>query len=249
MLILSKQFLLRILGTVIAMVGCKSLSLDRYQSTLTPHQIGSFIIWYIVDGRTAGVIVFLWLWIFLAFYVVLKIPKLIVVGLLSLVTAILIIGYELEVEVLGREQIESNGQPAYPVYLLAPYRLATVTGGLALAFIWTIFPYPISESTELRKDIGASLYLMANFYSILHETVKARLNQTAGHQETKGTRAYHLEKARLKVFTKLVLLTTTLKANSAFSKFQITLGGQFPREEYEGYVHQCLVSTQRMLSS
>jgi hypothetical protein len=122
------------------------------------------------------------------------------------------------------------------VYLLAPYRLATVTGGLALAFIWTIFPYPISESTELRKDLGASLYLMANFYSVLHETVKSRLQGNAGHPETKGTRAYHLEKARVKVFTKLVLLTTTLKANSAFSKFQITLGGQFPREEYERYI-------------
>ena len=44
---------------------------------------------YIVDGKTGGVIVFLFLWIFLAFYFVLKFPKLLVVALLSLVTAVL----------------------------------------------------------------------------------------------------------------------------------------------------------------
>lgn len=45
------QFVLRVGGTAIAMIG-------------------SYVIWYIVDGHTAGVIVFLWLWIFLAFYLV-----------------------------------------------------------------------------------------------------------------------------------------------------------------------------------
>lgn len=204
-------------------------------TTLTNGQIGSYIIWYIVVGHTAGVIVFLWLWIFLAFYVVLKIPKLIIVGILSLVTAILIIGYELEVQLLGRSTIESNGQPAYPTYLLAPYRLATVAGGLAVAFFWTIFPYPISESTELRKDLGASLYLMANFYSVVHETVQTHIFQHGGGDpNTKGTRAYHLNKARTAVFSKLILLVTNLRMNSAFSKFQVSLGGRFPREEYEG---------------
>lgn len=201
---------------------------------LTKTQIGSYIIWYIVVGHTAGVIVFLWLWIFLAFYVVLKIPKLIIVGILSLVTAILIIGYELEVQLLGKNIIESNGQPAYPTYLLAPYRLATVAGGLAVAFIWTIFPYPISESTELRKDLGASLYLMANFYSVVHETMMTHISQRGGDPDTKGTRAYHLDKARNAVLSKLILLVTNLRMNSAFSKFQVSLGGRFPREEYEG---------------
>lgn len=75
-------FALRILGTLIAMIG-------------------AYIIWYIVDGKTPGVIVFLWLWIFCGFYIVLKKPKMILVGILSVVTAILIIGYELQVDVIG----------------------------------------------------------------------------------------------------------------------------------------------------
>jgi hypothetical protein len=50
----------------------------------------------------------------------------------SIVTNILILGYTLEVEVLGRQVATSNGQEYLPIYELAPYRLATVTAGLAV---------------------------------------------------------------------------------------------------------------------
>ncbi|KAK0315294.1 hypothetical protein LTR82_012621 [Friedmanniomyces endolithicus] len=214
------NFSLRIFGTLVAMLG-------------------SYIIWYIVDGHAAGAIVFLWLWMCCAYYVILKFPKLIIVAILSLVTAVLIIGYELQVQVLGVKVSESNGQPAYPTYELAPYRLACVAGGLLVAFIWTIFPFPISESTELRKDIGASLYLLSNFYSIVHETVRARITGTDGDVKVMGTHAYHLEKARDAVFSKSMLLLNNLKTNSQFSKFQLRVGGRFPAAEYEGLIESC----------
>lgn len=256
------NFALRILGTAIAMVA-------------------SYVIWYIVDGHTAGVIVFLWLWIFLAYYVVLKMPKLVIAGIISIVTAILIIGYELQVKQIGKAASSASGQPTYPTYVLAPYRLAAVSGGLFVAYFWTIFPYPVSETTELRKgkfvlscktsglhrgvsdhgdmpryffvpkclrysltlwpstDLGAALYLLANLYSVTHETVRSRCLQIDGDEDVKGTRAYHLEKARIQVFSKLVTLLTTLKQNSNFSKFQLRVGGRFPQEEYESLI-ECL---------
>lgn len=145
------NFVLRVVGTAIAMIG-------------------AYIVYYIVDGKSIicnvecwwrkscankstapGVIVFLWLWIMASFYFVVKTPKFIVVAILSMVTAVLIIGYELQVAVIGIEASTSNGQPAYPTYLLAPYRLATVAGGIFVAFFWTIFPFPISENSEIRK--------------------------------------------------------------------------------------------------
>ncbi|PIB01099.1 hypothetical protein CB0940_00528 [Cercospora beticola] len=211
------SFALRIMGTAIAMIA-------------------AYIIWYIVDGKTAGVIVFLWFWLFLAFYILLKQKTLLIAGIISAVTAILIIGYELQTRVVGIEASESNGQPYYETYLLAPYRLATVCGGLAVAYIWTIFPYPVSESTELRKDVGAALYMLANLNSVVNELVRARLQNIAGDEATKGTRAFHLEKARNLVFTKTLTLLTTLEQNSAFSKFQIRVGGRFPHEEYTGLI-------------
>ncbi|QIW98053.1 hypothetical protein AMS68_003571 [Peltaster fructicola] len=209
------NFLLRIGGTTVAMIG-------------------AYIIWYIVDGRTAGVIVFLWLWIFCAYYVVFKVPKLIIVGILSIVTAILIIGYELQVQKLGVTASESNGQPAYPTYILAPYRLACVAGGLFVAWIWTIFPYPISEHSELRKDLGASTYMLANMFSNVHATITSRLKGTYGDIGLKGSHAYNLEKARTKIFVKQVALLSQLQMNSAFSKFQLRIGGRFPSETYAG---------------
>ena len=85
-------------------------------------------------------------------YFVLKFPKMIIVAILSLVTSVLIIGYELEVRVLGVAAATANGQPAYPTYVLAPYRLACVTGGLFVAYIWTIFPYPVSEGLSRQYN-------------------------------------------------------------------------------------------------
>jgi hypothetical protein len=220
--------------------------------------VASYIIWYIVVGNAAGVIVFLWLWMLIGFYALLKFPKFVVVGksclttkpnnrppanlpppaLLSVVSTVLIIGYELQVDVLGVAASESNGQPAYPTYLLATYRLATVAGGLFVAWIWTIFPYPISEGSELRRDIGASLYMLANFSSLVHEIVQSRVKGVEGDVRKKGTHAHNLEKARVTVFGKLLLLLNEMRTNSAFSKFQVRVGGRFPKEEYEGYVLQ-----------
>ena len=69
--------------------------------------------WYIVDGQTAGVIVLLFVFTFIEFYFVLKYPKFIIVALLSMVTQVLIVGYELQVRKVG-EQVgffqESDGQ-------------------------------------------------------------------------------------------------------------------------------------------
>ena len=103
------NFVLRVFGTFVAMVAV-------------------YVIWYIVDGKTPGVIVFLWLWMTCGFYVVIKMPKFVIVGILSIVTSILVIGYELQVQVIGKTLATKNGQPAYPTYELAPYRLAVVAG-------------------------------------------------------------------------------------------------------------------------
>lgn len=77
----------------------------------------SLVIWYIVDGHTAGVIVFVFIFTFFEFYLILAYPRFIVVALLSIVTqgkisqvlppqntdarTVLIIGYELEVKKVG----------------------------------------------------------------------------------------------------------------------------------------------------
>lgn len=95
--------------------------------------IGSYIIWYAVDGKAPGVIVMLWIWMLLAFCVILKRPKLIIAGMISITTVLVVIGYELQVKAIGVRLAEQSGQPAYPTYELAPYRLAAVASGLLIA--------------------------------------------------------------------------------------------------------------------
>lgn len=48
--------------------------------------VASYIIWYIVVGNPAGVIVFLWVWMLIGFYALLKFPKFVVVGELRVLT-------------------------------------------------------------------------------------------------------------------------------------------------------------------
>lgn len=109
------SFLLRICGTFAAMCS-------------------SFIIWYIVDGHTAGVLVFFWFFVSWGFFIVLKFPRIIPVGMIFSVTNTLIIGYELQVKKIGVTVSETNGQAYYPIYELAPYRLAIVCSGLFVAW-------------------------------------------------------------------------------------------------------------------
>lgn len=88
-------FLARVSGTVIAMVI-------------------SFAIWYIPDQHTVGVIVFLWLFIFIEMYFFLKFPRFVPVWLVCIVTQVLIIGYELQVRKIGIKASTAIGQPYYP---------------------------------------------------------------------------------------------------------------------------------------
>jgi hypothetical protein len=211
------SFVLRLTGTFFAMVT-------------------SFIIWYIVDGHTAGVLVFFWFFVAWGFFIVLKYPRFIQVGMIYSVTNTLIIGYELQVRKIGVQRSETNGQAYYPIYELAPYRLATVAAGIFVAWIWTIFPYPISEHSELRRNLGSSLYLLANYYSVVIETVKFRIRGDFHDFDAIGEKqnpAKKLEKIRQTVFSKSVLVLQGLRTHSDFIRYDVPIGGRFPRQNYD----------------
>lgn len=80
-------------------------------------------IWYIVDEKTAGAIIFLWLFIFITFYFLFKFPRLLYAGALCVVTLLLIIGYELQVRKIGESAATRTGQPYYPYVTVKLYLL------------------------------------------------------------------------------------------------------------------------------
>ncbi|KAK5132003.1 hypothetical protein LTR08_000424 [Meristemomyces frigidus] len=209
-----RNFLLRIVGTFFAMLL-------------------SWVAYYIVDAKAAGVLVFYFIFLHIGVYIVIKYPQFIPVGMISQVTLTLILGYELQVRKIGLKVAESNGQAFYPVYILAPIRLATVCGGLFLAWIWTVIPFPITEHAQLRQNLGRSMYLLANYYSVMHETVRVRLRDGDGDRIHKNSPGYKLDKARTKVFSKCSTLLAGLRAQATFVRFDIPIGGRFPREKYQ----------------
>ena len=86
---------------------------------------------------------------------------------------------------------------------------------MLVAFFWTFFPYPLTARSKLRHDLGASLYLLANFYSCIHTTIGMRLNGTEGNLDDNTSPGYRLNKARTKVFSKELALLSGLRENSA----------------------------------
>ncbi|KAK5079207.1 hypothetical protein LTR64_002373 [Lithohypha guttulata] len=207
-------FVTRIGGTVVAMVA-------------------SMTIWYMCNENHAGILVVFAIYMSCWTLFMIKKPQYAVVAMISSITVILIIGYELQVERIGIQVAESNGQEAYAIYVLAPYRLATVVIGIGVAFIWTYFPYPITTHGALRQDVGATLYILANFYSCVHTTLEARLKMgPAIHDLAPNHPINKLDKARTKTFGKVLLMLTGLRNHSNFARFEPPFGGRFPRETY-----------------
>ena len=122
------------------------------------------------------------------------------------------------------------------IYQLAPYRLAAVAGGSFVAFIWTIFPYPISDRSWLRKDLGSTLFLLSNYYSAVHSTIGARLHDTEGDMAIKTSPGRQLKKVRHRVFNKLTMLLPSLQQHADWQKWEISIGGKFPRDNYEAII-------------
>ena len=116
-----------------------------------------YVLYYIVDGHVPGILVFYFLFMVALGYVPAKKPRFALAAVIAAVTCTVVIGYELQVRKIGTSRATTNMQLYQPLYLLAPYRLATTAVGIMVAWFWTIFPFPITEGSELRKDLGVAL--------------------------------------------------------------------------------------------
>ncbi|KAE9381490.1 hypothetical protein N431DRAFT_458077 [Stipitochalara longipes BDJ] len=194
--------------------------------------IGSYINWYMVDGKTAGVIVFFFFFLLFYFYFAAKFPRFLVAIVAGALTHVLVIGYELQVRVIGIVVATATGQEFYPIYELAPFRLLTVAGGCFVAYIWTIFPVPITEGSVLRRDLGISLYLLANYLSAVTATVDERLTKPEGDLSRR------LSKLRHKILAKQVMLINSMRQNLSFLAWEPRLGGEFPKDVYKSIIDE-----------
>jgi hypothetical protein len=88
------------------------------------------------DQKIGAILPLFYIFICLVVWFIVKKPQYAIVGVLSVVTSILILGYELQEPKIGLKVATANGQPYYKIYILAPYRLAAVVTGMVVCFIW-----------------------------------------------------------------------------------------------------------------
>ena len=86
--------------------------------------------------------------------------------------------------------------------------------------------------------MGASLYLLANYYSCVRATIHMRLEGCDRDPEDKQSPAGMLEKARNRIFSKEMGLLAGLRQHSAFTNFEFTLGGKFPKKQYDTIIEE-----------
>jgi hypothetical protein len=208
-------FILRVVGTIAAMLL-------------------SWIIYYVSgNGKTPGILVLYWFVVSILLYIPIKRPAFAAVGMITVVTITLTIGYELEARKIGTIAVSTSGAKYIGILTFGPVRLGTVLAGLFAAFFWTVFPYPISDHSVLRRDVGGSLYLLANYYSVVHATLSARIRRDEGSLADKASMASRLQKIRLRVYNKLILVIDGMRTYARFVRFEPPIGGKFPSKQYD----------------
>ncbi|KIW07754.1 uncharacterized protein PV09_01683 [Verruconis gallopava] len=207
-------YFLRMCGTFIGAVFC-------------------YIMYYIVNGHTAGVLFFYFISIAMFGYFPAKKPRLSLAAVIGTITSTIVIGYELQVQKTGTNYGTGIKPIYYPIYLLAPFRFATTIAGIFVSYIFTIFPFPISEGSEIRKDLGVALYTLASHYSLVQETVTANITGEHGDLSIRTSPGRKLERARVKLMAKQMLLLQSMRAQLSFTIWQFPLDAPFPKERYD----------------
>ena len=157
----------------------------------------------------------------------------------SFTTFLLIIGYALEVFLSSKEfntnskvskiglaSVESTGQKFFPVYELAPFRILVTEIGVFLAFIFTVFPFPITSRDVLRRDVARLFHLLSNLYSLTR--AKIGIIVPSGGM----TDSARLNKLIQKEFFKIISLQDLCMQNFAFTSWEPNFKYRFPREVY-----------------
>jgi hypothetical protein len=120
-----------------------------------------------------------------------------------------------------------------------------VAAGCAISFFWVIFPYPITATSQLRKLLGQSLFVLAKFYSCMHATIELWLSDELGDLQDTHSPAHKLQVSRHKIFKEEMMLLTALRMHSHFSTFEPPIGSKFPKQVYDNIISEI----QRILTS
>ena len=155
------------------------------------------------------------------------------------VALIAIVGAELQVIHLGLPLLEASGQVTYPIYLLAPYRLAMVSAGCVVAYFWSIFPFPTTDRELLRKELGSIMFFLAKYHSCGNRLMELGM-LSPGHPGGDDGAIKSLQKLQRRNYVRLMTVLPSLQGHARFQKWEITVGGKFPWHQYQSIIQKCV---------
>lgn len=93
---------------------------------------------------------------------------------------------------------------------------------------FTYLPYPITARGLLRKELAKSIHLAANYNTIVHCSLNARLRGKERDAYNKKSRGYAISRTRKAIFNKTVALKAFVKHSLYLQKYEPTISGRFP---------------------
>ena len=148
----------------------------------------------------------------------------------------------------GHDTIVATGQEDYPVYLSAPYRLLSVLAGAFIAYVWTLFPYPITDRGLLGDKLGDILILLAQFYDCGHSIASLKLRglvqgegmMTLESSTNTGGVARRLTRTQERLFQQIMTLIPPSRMHALFQRFDVPIGGRFPVGSYMSIMQEAM---------
>lgn len=110
--------------------------------------------------------------------------------------------------------------------------------GVILAFIFTLFPYPVTSADILRKDIARQFHLFSDMYSL----TKARMGVVVTSEGNRESQV--LKKLMGKVGFKCIAVHGRCMENLSYTGWEPHIEYHFPKETYV----ELLASMQRLPS-
>uniref|UniRef100_A0A0D2XL50 Putative ER transporter 6TM N-terminal domain-containing protein n=1 Tax=Fusarium oxysporum (strain Fo5176) TaxID=660025 RepID=A0A0D2XL50_FUSOF len=112
------------------------------------------------------------------------------------------------------------------------WAMITIALGMTITVMITIITQIVIIGYELQ-DLSATIYLLAQYFSVILSTVQSQLEGTAGDIDSETSPAYHLSKARRKIFGKVMRLMSSIESHIMWQRWEPNLGGRFPVETYQ----------------
>lgn len=225
-----RKALFRLLGTILAVLL-------------------AFVAWY-AGGQTAyGALIWYFIFQVGVMYIPVRYPTRSQLGFVPAFALGIVLGLVLQAKKDRSSHLaQASQQPDTPIYENGGLRLGAICFGLLVGWFWTIFPYPISDKDVFLARLAACLSKLAVLNEATFTLLDARFDQVGVHNQLSPDLEVINKLAGLcsTHYVDCVALIATLRLELHYIKFEMPIGGSFPRKQYKTVIDHIQVIVSRL---